>query len=103
MTEMSGNHSQSLDRALAIVDAAADAGVDAIKLDLQRRYDDTLPQSGRVFHQRSQLTLDGQSMHALYSRLTLLEWHALLWSVPSEKFFPLAHHLMSLLLISRFT
>lgn len=32
VAEMSGNHNQSLDRALAIVDAAAKSGVHALKI-----------------------------------------------------------------------
>src|SRR5437763_9983242 len=32
VAEMSGNHNGSLDRALALVDAAADAGADAVKI-----------------------------------------------------------------------
>ena len=32
IAEMSGNHNQSLDNALELVDAAADSGADAIKI-----------------------------------------------------------------------
>ncbi|HLS67309.1 MAG TPA: N-acetylneuraminate synthase family protein, partial [Pseudogracilibacillus sp.] len=32
IAEMSGNHNQSLERALHLVDLAAEAGVDAVKL-----------------------------------------------------------------------
>ena len=32
IAEMSGNHNQSLERALKIIDAAADAGASAIKI-----------------------------------------------------------------------
>ena len=37
---MSGNHNQSLDRALSIVDAAANAGADAQITNLYCRYND---------------------------------------------------------------
>jgi N-acetylneuraminate synthase len=75
---MSGNHNQSLDRALAIVDAAADAGAHAIKL--QTYTPDTMTlglDEGEFFIGDPKSLWAGQSMHKLYEQAhTLWEWHA---------------------------
>ena len=78
IAEMSGNHNHSLDRALAIVDAAAAAGAHAIKL--QTYTADTMTLSldeGEFFISDPQSLWVGQSMHALYGQThTPWEWHA---------------------------
>lgn len=75
IAEMSGNHNQSLDRALALVDAAADAGAHAIKL--QTYTADTITMPGAYVIDDSNSLWNGMELHALYRRAhTPWEWHA---------------------------
>jgi pseudaminic acid synthase len=78
IAEMSGNHNQSLDRALAIVDAAADAGAHALKLQTYTADTITLDVSEREFFIGDDQALwKGTSLHALYTQAyTPWEWHA---------------------------
>ncbi|MBP6852984.1 MAG: pseudaminic acid synthase [Rhodoferax sp.] len=75
IAEMSGNHNQSLDRALALVDAAADAGAHAIKLQTYTADTITMPGAHRIDDKGS--LWNGQELHALYTQAhTPWEWHA---------------------------
>jgi N-acetylneuraminate synthase len=77
VAEMSGNHNGSLDRALALVDAAADAGADAIKI--QTYTADTMTVDVR--HPRFQISQghdlwSGEYLYQLFERAhTPWEWH----------------------------
>lgn len=78
IAEMSGNHNQSLDRALTIVDAAADAGADAIKLQTYTADTMTLDlDEGEFIISDPKSLWVGQSMHQLLEQAhTPWEWHA---------------------------
>lgn len=77
IAEMSGNHNQSLDRALAIVDAAADAGAHALKIQTYTADTMTLDVDDDAFRITDQGSLwKGKSLHKLYDEAhTPWEWH----------------------------
>jgi pseudaminic acid synthase len=78
IAEMSGNHNQSLDRAMEIVDAAAEAGAHALKLQTYTADTITLNVRGGDFEIRDKGSLwAGQNLHDLYANAyTPWEWHS---------------------------
>lgn len=78
IAEMSGNHNQSLDRALRIVDAAARAGADAIKLQTYTADTMTLKVRSKGFVIEDAKSLwAGRQLYELYQEAhTPWEWHA---------------------------
>lgn len=77
IAEMSGNHNQSLERALAIVDAAAAAGVDALKIQTYTADSMTLDiNEGEFFIADKTSLWNGTSLYNLYQKAyTPWEWH----------------------------
>lgn len=78
IAEMSGNHNQSLDRALAIVDAAARAGAHALKIQTYTADTMTLDIAGGDFVINDPNSLwAGRSLDQLYDEAhTPWAWHA---------------------------
>jgi len=77
IAELSGNHNQSLNRALAIVDAAAEAGADALKLQTYTADTITLDlREGEFFIDDKESLWHGQSLYELYEKAhTPWDWH----------------------------
>jgi pseudaminic acid synthase len=77
IAEMSGNHNQSLDRALEIVDAAAASGAHALKLQTYTADTMTLDFSENEFYIHDDASLwKGTSLYKLYQQAyTPWEWH----------------------------
>ena len=77
IAEMSGNHNRSLDRALAIVEAAAQAGAHALKIQTYTAETMTLDVSEGEFHISNEQNLwKGKSLYELYKEAhTPWEWH----------------------------
>lgn len=77
IAEMSGNHNQSLDRALEIVEAAANAGAHGLKLQTYTPDTMTIDLDEREFHIDDPKSLwAGTSLYKLYGQAyTPWEWH----------------------------
>ena len=87
IAEMSGNHNQSLERSLAIVDAAADAGVDAVKI--QTYTADTMTidiDTGEFFISDKDSLWKGETLYHLYEKAhTPWEWHKAIFERCKER------------------
>ncbi|MEK9197498.1 MULTISPECIES: pseudaminic acid synthase [Bacillales] len=86
IAEMSGNHNHSLERALHLVDLAAEAGVDALKL--QTYTPDTITldvHTGEFFISHDSNLWKGQSLYNLYKEAyTPWEWHEAIFNRAKE-------------------
>lgn len=76
VAELSANHGQKLERALQAVDAAAQAGADAIKLQTYTPDTLTLKSDAPPFVVKTKNEWAGRTLHDLYAEaMTPWEWH----------------------------
>lgn len=87
IAEMSGNHNHSLEHALEIVDKAAEAGVDALKIQTYTADTITIDKSdGEFFIADKNSLWKGESLYNLYKKAyTPWEWHKAIFDRCKEK------------------
>ncbi|WP_104494377.1 pseudaminic acid synthase [Paracoccus denitrificans] len=87
IAEMSGNHNASLDKALAIIDAAADVGADAIKIQTFTADSMTLDLDEGEFSIRDPKSLwFGRRLYDLYQEaMTPADWHKPIFTRAKER------------------
>lgn len=87
IAEMSGNHNGDLDRALAIVDAVAAAGAQALKLQTYRADTITIDADTPAFRISADHELwGGENLYSLYEKAhTPWEWHAPIFARARER------------------
>lgn len=86
VAEMSGNHNQKLERAMAIVDAAVSAGVDAIKMQTYTPDTMTIDCDNKYFQIKVNESWKGQTLYSLYKKaFTPWEWQAKIKSYAESK------------------
>ncbi|MGD8957968.1 MAG: pseudaminic acid synthase [Chromatiaceae bacterium] len=89
VAELSGNHAGRIDNALALIDAAADAGADLIKIQTYRPDTITIDHDGPGFRIETGLWR-GRTLYELYQEAhTPWEWHAALFAHARERGVPL--------------
>ena len=87
IAEMSGNHNASLEKALAIVDKAAECGAHAIKLQTYTPDTMTINHSGGLFSINDSKSLwNGRNLYELYQEAhTPWDWHYEIFKRAKEK------------------
>jgi N-acetylneuraminate synthase len=84
IAEMSGNHNQSLEKAFELVDAVAQSGVHALKL--QTYTADTITVKGAYTINDKDSLWNGKDLYDLYSEAsTPWEWHKAIFEKAKEK------------------